>query len=138
MRTLNLWPTVNMKQITAAHMVLIHAAVIRRTGGSDGIRELSSLRSAAALPFQASFGLELYPTILQKAAVYARSIMMNHPFVDGNKRTGMSTAITFLQLNGYRFNGPRRSIEDFAVKIVVDRLDIEDIAEWFKLHTESV
>lgn len=118
-------------------MVLIHAAVIRRTGGSDGIRDLDLLRSAAALPFQVSFGLELYPTIFQKAAVYARSIMMNHPFVDGNKRTGMNMAITFLQLNNYWFTCPRGSIEDFAVKVVVDKLDIEDIAEWFKLHSKT-
>lgn len=126
-----------MKPITAAQMVLIHAAVIRRTGGLDGIRDLGALRSAAALPFQLSFGLELYPTIFEKTAVYARSIIMNHPFVDGNKRTGMNTSITFLQLNDYRFTGPRGSIEDFAVKIVVDKLDIASIAKWFKLHAQS-
>lgn len=126
-----------MKRISAVQMVLIHAAVIRRTGGSDGIRDLGALRSAEALPFQASFGLELYPTIFEKAAVYARSIIMNHPFVDGNKRTGMNTSMTFLQLNGHRFNGLRGSIEDFAVQLVVDKLEIAQIAEWFKLHTES-
>ncbi len=127
-----------MEGITAKQMILVHAAVIRRIGGSDGIRDIGALKSAEALPFQASFGLELYPGVVEKAAAYARSIIMNHPFVDGNKRTGMSVAMTFLELNGMRFTGPRGSIENFAVKIVVDRLDIEDIAQWFKLHSQII
>lgn len=126
-----------MKKITARQIVLIHAAVIRQTGGLDGMRDVGALRSVAELPFQTSFGQGLYSGVCEKAAVYAHSIIMNHPFVDGNKRTGMNVAITFLELNGYRFNGPRGSVEDFAVKIVVDKFDIAQIAQWFKLHTIS-
>lgn len=124
-----------MKRITAEQILLIHAAVLVETGGADGVRDPGSILGFVDLAFQTAFGKELYPDVFSKAAVFARSIMMSHAFLDGNKRTGMAVALTFLEDNGYSFHAPAGSIETFAVKLVVEKLDIASIAQWFKMHS---
>lgn len=109
--------------------------VVDETGGMHGVRNLESLDSAAALPKQVVFKKELYPDVYTKAAVYARTILMNHPFFDGNKRTGISVAIVFLEDNGFVFSAKVGELEKFAVNIVTKKLSIEAIAEWLKKHT---
>ena len=126
-----------MKRITVEQIILIHAAVLMETGGADGVRDPGSILGFVDLSFQTAFGNELYPDVFSKAAVFARSIMMNHAFFDGNKRTGMAVALTFLEDNGYSFQGPKGSIELFAVKLVVEKLDIATIAQWFKMHSKE-
>ena len=63
---------------------------------------------------------------------------MNHPFVDGNKRTGMTSASVFLEDNGYRIIAKEGEIESFALKVISSRLDISAIAEWFKKHSKKM
>ncbi|MEP1096365.1 MAG: type II toxin-antitoxin system death-on-curing family toxin, partial [Cyclobacteriaceae bacterium] len=66
----------------------IHSILIERFGGSEGIRDKALLLSALNRPFQTFDGNELYPTVIDKAAAILESIIKNHPFIDGNKRTG--------------------------------------------------
>ena len=117
--------------------MLIHSMVVDETGGLHGIRDRNAVLSLENLPRQEVFGKELYPTIFEKAAVYARSIIFNHPFADGNKRTGMTSAVIFLEDNNYEFIAGDGEIEKFALKIISDRLDFADIADWLRRHSKK-
>ncbi len=124
-----------MNYLTLNQIILIHAELILTTGGSHGLRSPEVLFGVELAPQQAVFGKDLYPTVFVKAAVYARDIIALHPFVDGNKRTGIVAAMTFLENNGYRFSAKRGEVENFAVKIAVDKPEIYIIAVWLKKHS---
>ena len=78
----------------------IHRILINTFGGSHGIRDLNGLASALARPFQSFGNQELYPTIILKATALLESLLINHPFIDGNKRTGYTLLRLFLFSNG--------------------------------------
>ena len=109
-------------------ILLIHSFIIDETGGSHGIRDMHALLALEGLPKQRFGGKELYPTIFLKAALYARNIIFSHPFVDGNKRTGMTAASVFLEDNSYEIIACKGDIEFFAVHIVIKKLSLEEIA----------
>lgn len=127
-----------MEYLTAEDIVQIHFILIQETGGSHGVRNPDALAVPDGLPRQEAFGKELYPGLRIKAAVYARNIIFSHPFVDGNKRTGMASMDAFLQLNGYRISARKGEIEVFAVQIVEQRYSLEDIATWLEANTEAL
>jgi len=86
--------------LTLDEVLALHAEQVERYGGSDGLRDLALLESALATP-RATFGLEyLHASLPEMAAAYLFHLVRNHPFVDGNKRTGLAAAIAFLGLNG--------------------------------------
>jgi death-on-curing protein len=110
--------------------------LIDEYGGSHGVRARELLLSAEQLPQQTAFGEDLYPGVFQKAAVYARNIITSHPFLDGNKRTGMVCATIFLEQNGYVFVAREGELEDFAVHIATAKLPLKEIAAWLKKHSK--
>lgn len=126
-----------MRVLTVKELVGMHAVIVRRSGGSVGLRDRASLEATAAAQTQVVFGEELYPTIVHKAAALTRGIIGGHPFIDGNKRTGMMAGIAFLLKNGQAFKVEPQELEDFAVKIATDRLDIETIAAWYNQHVQE-
>lgn len=126
-----------MNYFDAEEILLIHHQLIEKYGGSHGIRDIERIKSVVKAPYQHVFGAEQYVSIYDKAAVYMRNIIHDHPFFDGNKRTGMTVAIMFLQQNNYRFVARQGEIEDFAVKVAVERLDVSEIAAWLGQHSES-
>lgn len=89
-----------MIRLTEHQALSVHEMMIKATGGSVGVRDMSLLQSALNAPFQAFEGKEVYPSILSKAAAMCRSVISNHPFVDGNKRTGIHVMLIFLEING--------------------------------------
>ena len=122
-----------MKWFNVDDLELIHMQIIDVSGGSHGTRDRGRLESALASMQQEVFGKELYKTIFEKAAALARGIIADHPFVDGNKRTGIMSALIFLNLNGYDTSSlQNKDLEDFAVKIAVDQLEIPEIAMWLE------
>lgn len=125
-----------MKFVSVEDLEIIHLQIIDASGGSEGTRDTGRLESTIAAMRQEIFGQELYATIFEKAAVLLRGIIADHPFVDGNKRTGMMTALIFLNLNGYDTSLLKnKHLEDFAVKVAVEHLDIPIIAAWLKAHS---
>ncbi len=95
----------------------IHAGVIARFGGSDGVRDIALLESAVAAP-QAGFGgRSSFTDLADVAAAYLYYLCQNHPFIDGNKRTALGACIVFLRLNGIepRADGPQWEDPVFAV-----------------------
>ena len=115
----------------------LHFQVIQDYGGSHGVRDHGRLKSVFEAPRQQVFGVEQYPTVCEKAAVYVRNIIGDHPFSDGNKRTGITVAGVFLQRNQLRLIATPKELEDFAVSVAVNHLDVEAIAAWLKAHTVS-
>lgn len=126
-----------MKVITLEQLLELHALVIQETGGSQGLRDLGRVEAALATQTQNIFDEELYPTLYEKAAALVRGIVADHPFVDSNKRTAMLCGLVFLELNGLRFKAEQGEIEDFAVRIATDHLDVPAIAEWLRVHTRQ-
>ena len=127
-----------MKCLSKEDILQIHSMAIDETGGIHGIHNYDAVLSLEITPKQKVFGKELYPTIFLKAAVYARNIIMNHPFLDGNKRTGMISASVFLEDNGYKIIAKKGEIEKFALKIISDKLDLDLIAGWFKKYSKKL
>src|SRR5687767_2728641 len=104
-----------MRVLTLEQLLQIHALVIENTGGSMGLRNLGRLEAAIATQTQNVFGEALYPSIVEKTAAIMRSLIADHPFIDGNKRTAALAGLTFLEVNGLHFMAARGEIEDFAV-----------------------
>jgi len=120
--------------LSAEDILEIHSMLIDEIGGMHGVRDMNAILALVGLPKQKISGRELYPSIFSKAAVYARNTIMNHPFFDGNKRTGMTAASIFLEDNGYKIVCKDGEIEKFALDIIKSKLSIEEIADWFKRH----
>ena len=107
-------------------------------GGSHGVRDQNALLSLERLPAQTAFGKELYPTAFLKAAVYARNIITSHPFLDGNKRTGITAAAIFLENNGYRITIAQGELESYAIHIARMKPELDEIAQRLKRGAKKV
>lgn len=127
-----------MKYLTPEQVLFIHARLIDETGGRHGVRDLGMLLSALARP-QATFdGNDLYPDLFSKAAALMESLTQNHPFVDGNKRTGITTTAMFLRINGYKLTVSNTELERFTFAVVLEHLSIKEMAAWFEKNTKGI
>lgn len=124
-----------MDLLTIEELLFLHFKIIEDFGGSHGVRDEGRLESAIAAPNQAVFGEDLYPTVFDKAAVYIRAIIGDHPFADGNKRTAITAGVIYLQRSGYKLTASPKELEDFAVAVAVEHYDIPHIAAWLKAHS---
>lgn len=114
--------------LTLAEVIDIHNDQIRRYGGVDGARDLGLLESAISIP-QAGFGGRLLHTSLfEMAAAYAYHISENQPFVDGNKRTALASALIFLEMNGIPIIDPKGRLYVAMMKLATHRLGKKAIA----------
>lgn len=124
-----------MCYLNGEDVLFLHYKLIEDYGGSHGIRDENRVASVIGAPKQQTFGEYQYPGVFEKAAVYARNIIAVHPFVDGNKRTGITCAAIFLMKNGYALTAEQKVLEDFAVQIAVENCSIEEIAACLKAHS---
>jgi death-on-curing protein len=127
-----------MIYLTAEQVLFIHARLVTETGGSHGIRELPLLQSAVACPLATFDGKDLYPELADKAAALLDSLVNNHPFVDGNKRTGIAATSLFLILNGKKLTANNLELENFTLEVATSHPDVPAIASWLKTHSESI
>jgi death-on-curing protein len=126
-----------MKYLTPEEVLFIHARLIAETGGLHGLRELALLESAVARP-QASFeGRDLYADLFAKATVLLESLVNNIPFLDGNKRTGITAVALFLRINGYRFKVTNEDMVAFVLKVAQKQLNFEEVTVWLKKHSQK-
>lgn len=123
------------KYLSLKEILRLHFQVIEDFGGSHGTRDEERVASLVLAPQQEVFGTEQYPDIFQKAAVYIRNLIGDHPFVDGNKRTGTAVVGIFLQRNGYSLTATPKELENFAVEVAIKKPEIVEIATWLKDHT---
>lgn len=113
--------------LTLEQVLLIHHLSIKRFGGSTGIRDIGLIESAVARPRASFGGKDLYQNVFGKAAALLQSLLKNHPFVDGNKRTALSSAGIFLKLNGYRLINTHKEEAEFAIKVDNQNLTLKQM-----------
>ncbi len=126
-----------MRFLTVEEVLYIHFQVIDRFGGLHGVRDIGGLESAVARPRTTVFGNDAYPTLIEKASAMLHSLILNHPFFDGNKRTAFASVGLFLHLNGISITGAHQEIGDFVVRAADRHLSVETIADWFSNHTKN-
>jgi death-on-curing protein len=100
----------------------LHDRLLTLHGGATGLRNRSLLKSALARP-QQHFAYAASPDIIDLASTYTGAIVRNHPFVDGNKRTGFVVGILFLELNGYRFAASEEESARAVIELAGGKLD---------------
>ena len=118
--------------LSLSEALLILQDQIRRYGGSYGVRDLSLLSSALAMPLASFEGQLLHETLFDQAAAYAFHICQNHPFIDGNKRTALACALVFLDLNGVELQDPRGELYSLMIGIASGKKGKTDAAELFR------
>lgn len=116
--------------LTLEQILLIHYDQVERYGGSLGVRDFSLLESAIFRSQTTFGGSDLYPTIFDKAAALMHSLILNHAFVDGNKRTGTASCLVFLQLNGHALKVSQKELVEVALSVESKKLDIEKLSLW--------
>jgi death-on-curing protein len=118
--------------LSIEQVLFLHDRLIEETGGEHGVRDLGGLESVLARPQAAFDDTEFYPDILTKAAVLMDGLTRNHAFIDGNKRISISTAVLFLQVNGYRLTATNLELEEFAIYVTTMKPSVDSIADWFR------
>lgn len=124
-----------MNYLTPEQALFIHYRLIEETGGSHGLRDIGLLQSAIARPMAAFGGDELYPDIFTKATALMHSLIKNHPFIDGNKRTAITSSSIFLLRNGFQITASNKELEQFTLEAASTKIEIEKIVKWFKKHS---
>ena len=123
-----------MRYLTFAEVLEVHWRVVSETGGATALRDLGALESATAQP-RASFGGEdLYPSLEEKAAALAFSLIQNHPFIDGNKRVGHAAMEIFLVLNGKELNADLDDGERIILAVASGKCGRDGLVEWIRSH----
>ena len=122
--------------LTPAMVHALHRESIARFGGGDGVRDEGLLQSALARP-QHRAAYEEDVTVFALAADYCLGIVKNHPCVDGNKRSGILAAATFLSLNGYHFRPEETAIVQVIVGLAAGEIDRDTLASWFADFSEE-
>ena len=118
--------------ISEADILLLHEFSARDYGGAKEIRDRTLLLSAIARPFQTFDGHELYPTIFEKAAALGESIIINHPFMDGNKRTAFLAMLSLLNEHGKEFSREDHDVYHFIISMSTGENKFDEIVAWLK------
>lgn len=125
--------------LTVEEVLLIHEMAVLRYGGSPAGVNLGRLEASVAAPMQTMFGDDLYPDLWSKAAALLFSLIENHPFTDGNKRTGLAAALEFLERNGHTLAMSNiDELYSFVIDIAAGNLERKAIAAWIQAHSISV
>lgn len=126
-----------MKVLTKRQVLMLHSALIQKSGGTDGVRDEALLESALNAPFQTFSEQDLYPTVLEKAARLGYGLISNHPFLDGNKRIGTHTMLVMLTLNGFDLVYQDEELIDTILSVASGTLDYDGLLRWLQLHMDN-
>jgi death on curing protein len=118
--------------LSAEQLLAIHAALRKRFGGRAGVRDLGALEAAGARPFATFGGEDLYPDLASKAAALLHSLVVNHPFVDGNKRVGALASELLLKVNGAELVATDEELEVQVMAVARGERDAESLTIWFR------
>ena len=127
-----------MRFLTLAEVLDLQRRVIEQSGGATGVRDLGGVESAVAQPQMTFGGEELYPTLESKATALCFSLVMNHPFVDGNKRIGHAAMETFLVMNGFELVADVDDAEEIFLTLAAGDLSREALLEWVSSHIQRL
>ena len=119
-----------MRYLTLVEVLELHEVIIASTGGALGISDMGALESAVNQPRLTFHQANLYPDIVSKAAAICFSLVMNHPFVDGNKRVGHAAMETFLILNGFEIVADVNEQESLMLDLAAGKITRQELAAW--------
>jgi len=123
-----------MIKFSKEKVLLLHQVMADATGGDVGVRDEGLLESEIETIYSTFGGVELYPTIEEKAAKLGFSLVSNHAFVDGNKRIGMYIMLSFLELNGIKIEATNEEIANLGLAIASGEASNEDVLNWIHQH----
>ena len=127
-----------MRYLNLAEVLDLHRLVIAQTGGAEPVLDLRALESPIAQPRATFEGRDLHPALADKAAALCNSIILNHPFLDGNKRVGHAAMEIFLMLNGYEVRASLEESERIILDLASGQVTREELGEWLKQHLAEV
>jgi death-on-curing protein len=123
-----------VRYLTVSEVLEVHRQVMAQSGGAEGLMHLPALESALAQPQMTFGGEDLYPTLVDKAAALGYALIQNHPFLDGNKRTGHAAMEVFLVLNGYEIHAAVDEQEHIMLQVAASEIDREEFTVWLRTH----
>lgn len=123
-----------MVRFTKDNVLSLQLLLIKTTGGRAGIRDYCLLDSAVESVYQTFDGKELYPTKEEKAARLGYNLVTNHAFVDGNKRVGILTMLTYLELNGIKIQCLNSELVDAGMSLANGNMKYDELLVWIKNH----
>jgi death-on-curing protein len=118
--------------ISIEQVITIHEILIDKFGGAKGLRDLALLESALSRPYQTFGGTELHENQFQKAAAIIQSLLINHPFIDGNKRIGFVVMRLILLEKGWEINATQDEKYLFVLNIASGKMEFNEISDWIK------
>jgi death on curing protein len=124
--------------ISKETILRLHELSIIQYGGSQGLRDEGLMESALARPYQTFGGNDLYHSAYEKAAAIAESVIINHPFIDGNKRTGFLAMLAILEQDEITIALPNEEIYSFVIKISTGEISFEQIVDWLKNNSAKL
>lgn len=130
-------PNEAIRYLSLEQVLATHAALVKRYGGREGVRDKGLLESAVFRPQASVFGQEAYPTLFEKCAVLGYSLMRNHPFLNGNKRIGFAAMHLMLLINGYDLNSTAEEEVTMAEDVAAGRIHESEIIQWLKQHSKK-
>lgn len=113
-------------------VIAIHRNTIRDEDGGDGMRDIGLMHAAISMPRQSFAGEYLHPDIPSMAAAYHFHLAQNHPFVDGNKRVSIASALLFLDANGHSVNATEDDLYDIAIRVASGQIDKAALTRWWR------
>jgi death-on-curing protein len=123
-----------MRYLSLSEVLELHERIISSSGGSHGVRDIKALKSSVNQPRLTFDQKDLYPGIVSKAAALCFFLIMNHAFIDGNKRVGHAAMETFLVLNGYEIVAEVDYQEQIILELVAGEITRENFTEWLNKH----
>ncbi len=124
--------------VTEEEILFFHNDIITLDGGAFGIRDEGALEAAVARPQTAFGGVQLFSTPFARAAALTESLIQRHPFVDGNKRTGIKAGGFLLFLEGYLLTASQEELTEATLEVANHHLDVQGLAQWLKNNSRSI
>ena len=126
-----------MINLDTTDVLLLHKMIFKKTEGTPGVRDIGVLESSIYHAYATFEEKDLYPSIEEKAARQAYGIIRNHPFIDGNKRTGLLLMLVFLELNNIRLKFSQSELVKLGTEIADGKLKSSDITKWIIRHSRT-
>jgi len=123
-----------MRYLGLGDILELYRRIMEETGGATGVRDLNGLQSALAQPRMTFEGNDLYPSVAAKAAALGFSLIMNHPFMDGNKRVGHAAMELFLLMNGQEIAAEVDEQQETILRVAKGEMRREQFLSWLELH----
>jgi death-on-curing protein len=124
--------------LSGSQILGLHEALVKHFGGAAAVRDRGFLESAAARPAMTFGGEDLYPDIPSKAAALMHSLVLNHPFLDGNKRVGVASAEFFIEQNDYGLGATDGELEELTLAVAEGEVEVEALTIWLRQRLRPV